>query len=66
MEIFTVRIIHQNGAVSLTNHTFSQVIEMLDGVSRENARKFFAGKENIDTMFGNLKLVDMEKVKTKQ
>ena len=46
MQVFTISIKHPEGGSSVTNHTFSQVVEMLEGVSRENARKFFAGKEN--------------------
>lgn len=63
MQIFTVRIKDQNGVASITNYSFSQVTELLEGVSKENARKFFAGKESINTSVGNLKLVDMEKLK---
>lgn len=63
MQIFTVRIKDQNGVASITNYSFSQVVEMLEGVSKENARKFFAGKESVNTSVGNLKLVDMEKLK---
>lgn len=63
MEIYTVRIIHPNGVASITNCSFSQVAELLEKVSKEDARKFFAGKESINTSVGNLKLVDMEKLK---
>jgi len=63
MQIFTVRIKDQSGVASVTNYSFSQVAELLEGVSKENARKFFAGKESINTSVGNLKLVDMEKLK---
>ena len=63
METFTIRIIDQNGAVSLTNYSFSQVVTMLDGVSKENRNKFWVGKEGISSKIGNLKLVEMEKLK---
>lgn len=63
METFTIRIIDQNGAVSLTDRSFSQVVAMLDGVSKENRNKFWDGKESINAKVGNLKLVDMEKLK---
>jgi hypothetical protein len=58
----TIRIIHKDGQVSLRTYAFSQVVKLLDGVPREDRRRFDAG-EAIDAPIGNMKVVDIYKLK---
>jgi len=63
MEYFTIRIIRQDGNISLSDYTFSQVVKLLSGVSEDDRNKFWDGQESIVASSGNLKLVNMEKIR---